>query len=116
MQVDHLIIGQGICGTFLSWYMQNAGLSFIVIDESKLYTASKAAAGIINPVTGRRIVKTWMIDDLLPFVGREYQDFGRDLNIHCISQKNIIDFFPSPQMRNAFFSRYEEDPQYLQKA
>ena len=115
MQVDCLIIGQGICGTFLSWYLQKAGFSSLVIDESNPTSASKSAAGIINPVTGRRVVKTWMIDELLPFVLKEYHDLGKDLNIDCISQKNIIDFFPSPQMRNAFLSRYEENPQYLKK-
>ena len=115
MRIDCLVIGQGICGTFLCWYLQKAGFSFIVIDESTNFSASKSAAGVINPVTGRRIVKTWMIDELLPFVRKEYHDFGQDLHINCISQKNIIDFFPSPQMRNAFMSRYEENPQYLKK-
>jgi glycine/D-amino acid oxidase-like deaminating enzyme len=115
MQIDCLVIGQGICGTFLSRYLQKAGFSFIVIDESTPFSASKSAAGIINPVTGRRIVKTWMIDTLLPFIRKEYHDFGTELNIDCISQKNIIDFFSSPQMRNAFIGRWEENAQYLKK-
>jgi len=62
MEIDYLIIGQGICGTFLSWYLRKAGISFIVIDEPRPDTASRVAAGIINPVTGRRIVKTWLIN------------------------------------------------------
>lgn len=114
MQTDVLIIGQGICGTFLSWYLEQAGVSYIVIDEAKPFTASKAAAGIINPVTGRRIVKTWMIDELMPFVREAYQRIGTELGIVCMEQKNLVDFFPTPQMRLAFLKRYEEDPQYLQ--
>lgn len=115
MEVDILIIGQGICGTFLSWYLEKAGLSFLVIDEARPFTASKAAAGLINPVTGRRLVKTWMIDELLPFAHTAYRDIGEALGISCLEQKNVIDFFPMPQLRNAFFERYAEDPQYLQK-
>ncbi len=111
--LDILVIGQGICGTFLAWYLEKAGLSFMVIDESKPHTASKAAAGLINPVTGRRIVKTWMIDELLPFAWDTYRQIGRELDIACIVQKNIVDFFPGPQMRNAFSDRCKEDPQYL---
>jgi hypothetical protein len=42
----------------------------IVIDESNPFTATKAASGVINPVTGRRIVRTWRIEELLPFAGR----------------------------------------------
>jgi glycine/D-amino acid oxidase-like deaminating enzyme len=113
--VDVLVIGQGISGTFLSWYLDKAGLSFQIIDESKPHTASKAAAGIINPVTGRRMVKTWMIDELLPFVWDTYRQIENELNINCIAKKNIVDFFPNPQMRIAFLKRQEEDPQYLHK-
>ena len=65
--IDHLIVGQGICVTFLSWYLAKAGRSFAIIDNKGIDTASRVAAGIINPVTGRRIVKTWMIDDVMPF-------------------------------------------------
>jgi glycine/D-amino acid oxidase-like deaminating enzyme len=115
MNVDVIIIGQGICGTMLSWYLERAGISFVVIDESKPFTASKAAAGIINPVTGRRIVKTWMIDELMPFAWKEYQSLQNELNTELIAEKKIIDFFPSPQMRQAFLKRFEEDQQYLGK-
>jgi len=83
------------------------------MDESKPFTASKVASGIINPVTGRRIVKTWMIDELMPFAWQAYQSFGHLLNIECIAQKPIIDFFPAPQMRLAFIDRYEKDRQFL---
>jgi glycine/D-amino acid oxidase-like deaminating enzyme len=113
MKVDCLLIGQGICGTFLSWYLEKAGLSFLVIDESQPNTASKAAAGVINPITGRRMVKTWMIDELLPFAWNEYQLIGAALNLDCIAPKNIIEFFPTPQMRLSFIKRFEEDRQHL---
>jgi len=60
MQVDVLIIGQGICGTMLSWWLEKAGMSYVVADDPKPDSASRVAAGVINPVTGRRMVKTWM--------------------------------------------------------
>jgi glycine/D-amino acid oxidase-like deaminating enzyme len=113
MHVDILLIGQGICGTFLSWELQKAGYSFLVIDENKPGTASKVAAGIINPVTGRRIVKTWMIDEVMPFAWQQYTTLGNQLQITAIEQKDIIDFFPTPQMKLAFEKRYAEDAQYL---
>jgi len=116
MHIDYLIIGQGISGTWLSYYLQQAGQSFLVIDESKPNTASKVASGIINPVTGRRIVKTWMIDDLLPFVWNEYNKFGIETGTKAIEQKTIVDFFPTPQMKLAFEKRFNEDSQYLSLA
>ena len=113
MHTDFLIVGQGICGTFLSWYLQQAGFSFIVIDRPQSNTASKVAAGIINPVTGRRIVKTWLIDEVMPFAQEAYTALGSVLNITAIEQKSIVDFFATPQMKIAFEKRYSEDTQYL---
>lgn len=54
-----------------------------------------------------------MIDDLMPFAQNAYEELGSLLNLQAISQKNIIDFFPTPQMKLAFHQRYAEDPQYL---
>jgi glycine/D-amino acid oxidase-like deaminating enzyme len=113
MQTEILIVGQGICGTFLSWYLEQAGIDHLVIDQPQDNTASKVAAGVINPVTGRRIVKTWLIDEVMPFAQQAYAELGAALNITAIEQKRIVDFFATPQMKIAFESRYGEDPQYL---
>lgn len=114
MQVDFIIVGQGISGTWLSYFLQKAGKSFVVIDNEFAFSASKIAAGIINPVTGRRMAKAWMIDELLPYNKQVYETIGYDLNIKAISQKNIIDFFPTPQMMLAFRERQQEKEGYLQ--
>ncbi len=113
INTEFLVLGQGISGTFLSWYLHKNKRSFIVIDNNDPVVASRVAAGIINPVTGRRIVQTWMIDTLLPYALDAYTQLGSELNIRAISQKNIIDFFPSPQMLIAFTERCKEDPKYL---
>ncbi|MDO6429157.1 FAD-binding oxidoreductase [Flavitalea sp. BT771] len=112
MMKDVLIVGQGICGTFLSWYLEQAGRTFVVIDEERPHTASRAAAGLINPVTGRRIVKTWMIDELLDFAQKAYGEMAPD----CMRRVDLIDFFPTAQMRLAFLDRLKDDPQYIQLA
>src|SRR5688572_16570292 len=113
MQVDYLIVGQGICGTLLSWYLHKEGKSFVVIDDAAEDNASKVAAGLINPVTGRRYVASWMIEELIPFAINAYDQLGNDLDTKLIFQKNIIDFFPSAQMRNTFVNRITEDDTYL---
>ena len=112
MQVDHIIVGQGISGSFLSWYLIKEGKSVLVIDEENATTASRVAAGIINPVTGRRMVTVWMAEELFPFAWRAYNEFGAELGITAISQKTIIDFFPSPFMRESFLARIEQHDLY----
>jgi glycine/D-amino acid oxidase-like deaminating enzyme len=115
MIIDYLIIGQGICGTFLSYYLKKAGKKILVVDYSKPHTASKAASGVINPVTGRRIVKTWMIEDLLSFAQTAYNEIGDVLHSSLIQQCNVLDFHPTPQMQQAFEKRMQEDVSFLRK-
>jgi len=116
MQTEFLIIGQGISGTWLSYYLQKANRSFIVIDNDQPNAASRIAAGIINPVTGRRIVKTWMIDELLSFLVPAYEELGNELGIKAIDQKSLIDFHPTPQMKIAFDERFKENEDFLFQA
>jgi glycine/D-amino acid oxidase-like deaminating enzyme len=113
MQVDYLIVGQGICGTMLSWFLYKEGKTFLVIDDNNENSSSKIAAGIINPVTGRRYAYTWMIDDVMPFAVQCYEEMGNVFDRKIVHQKSIIDFFPSPQMRNAFIERLTENDTYL---
>lgn len=113
MKVDYLIIGQGICGSFLSRDLLKAGRSVMVIDESLPFTASKVASGVINPITGRRMVKTWEIDKLMPFAVQAYSDWGEEAGISFVRQCNILDFHPTPQMVLAFAERQAEEKQYL---
>jgi len=113
MTTDVLIIGQGISGTFLSWYLQQQRISFCVIDDNKADSPSKIAAGIINPVTGRRLVTVWLADEVLPFAWQAYTAIGDQLGITAISQKNILDFFPNPFMRESFLKKIQEKDTYV---
>lgn len=113
MKIDVLIIGQGISGTFLSYYLEKEGRRFIVIDDNYVNAPSKIAAGIINPVTGRRLVTVWMSEEVLPFAWKAYQQIGQELKITAISQKTIIDFFPNPFMRESFLQKIETGDQYV---
>ena len=108
-----LLIGAGICGTFLSLELERAGIPHLVIDEQRPFTASRAAAGLINPVTGRRIVTTWMFDQLLPFAVDAYARLAELLGASFLSPACVTDFFPTAQMRLAFLKRMEEDAAYL---
>jgi glycine/D-amino acid oxidase-like deaminating enzyme len=113
MNIDVLIIGQGICGTFLSWYLQKENKSYLVIDNNNSNAASRIAAGIINPVTGRRLVTVWMADEVIPNAWKAYNELGFELDITAIFQRNVIDFFPNPFMREGFLEKINTGDQYV---
>ncbi|HEY1113916.1 MAG TPA: FAD-dependent oxidoreductase [Chitinophagaceae bacterium] len=113
MQVDYLIVGQGIGGTMLSWFLYKEGKSFVVIDEAAPDAPSKVAAGVMNPVTGRRYVRSWKIDEILPFAAQAYEHMGLVLGQPLLYKKPIIDFFPNPQARDVFVNLIAEDDTYV---
>lgn len=110
---DIIIVGQGISGTVLSSALMEQHQKVLVIDDGNIKAASKIASGVINPVTGRRIVKTWQIDEVMPTAVRIYKALENKLNIKIIQQCNIINFHASEQMQKAFEDRIAEDPTYL---
>ncbi|OAV42897.1 FAD-binding oxidoreductase [Lewinella sp. 4G2] len=61
-----LIVGQGLAGTLLGFRLAEAGYDVNFMDAPGQTASSSIAAGIINPITGRRFVKSWKIDELLP--------------------------------------------------
>lgn len=75
MQIDVLIVGQGLAGSLLAWEMLRSGYRLMLIDSGE-QNASQVAAGLINPVTGQRLVKSADVDVLLPAAMLCYRQLG----------------------------------------
>jgi len=112
----YLIIGQGISGTLLSRALMKAGKKVIVIDDGNISTSSKVASGVINPVTGKRLVRTWMIEELLPFAQTVYEEIGKEFGVPLISQCNILDFYASRDAAQGFNDKLVEEKDYLSQS
>lgn len=65
-RADILVVGQGLAGTCLAWALERAGLAVELADYGHGHASTMAAAGIINPITGRRLVKSWRVEELMP--------------------------------------------------
>lgn len=113
MQVDYLIIGQGICGTFLSFELTQAGKTVLVIDDAQPFSATRVASGVINPVTGRQVSTTWMAEELMPFTLEAYTAIGNAIGVEVVENSGIEAFPPSQQMREAYEQKMNDQPQFI---
>ena len=73
MNYDFIIVGHGIAGAVLADHLMKSNYTVLVINEPSLSNSSKVAAGLFNPITGRKMVKTWRADDLFDYLIPYYQ-------------------------------------------
>ncbi len=105
-QTDYLIVGQGLAGSTLAWALLQAGKSVLLMDKYEFQSSSKVAAGIYNPVTGRKFVKTWLADIIFPFLENYYQQLEKSLQAHFFHPLHSYRPFP-----NANIQRYFAEPE-----
>lgn len=106
-----LIVGQGLAGSLLGFHLLEAGCPIRVLDANFPNTASKVAAGLINPVTGRRFVKSWRIDELLPYARETYARMELLLGKKLYHQRAILRSLHQVQEEDAWHLRLD-DPAY----
>ncbi|UFH53804.1 FAD-binding oxidoreductase [Spirosoma sp. KNUC1025] len=95
MTADFLIVGQGVAGSVLAWILDQRGCSVILADDPNLPSASAVAAGIVNPLTGRKLVRTWKADELFPFLHQFYSGIEQTLGVRFFHPKTIYRPFRS---------------------
>ncbi len=100
-----LIVGQGIAGTLLAYFLLKHNHPFKIIDHPLPGATSKIAAGIINPITGRRMVKSWRFDELSQFARQTYQEIEALLQSSFYREMNILRALPTTFEQNEWDRR-----------
>lgn len=109
MQTDYLIIGQGIAGTVLGYSLLKKGCSIIVVSDDAPNAASRVAAGLYNPVTGKRMSKTWKAAELFPFSESFYKEFEKDYSCTIVHPMPIFKPFANIEEQNTWLSTTEAE-------
>ena len=94
MKADFFIVGGGLAGSVLAWVLQQRGSRVLVFDAEPPMSCSRLAAGIINPVTGKRLVKSWRFEEFLAFAKNTYRQMERDLQVDLFQPHRIFRAFP----------------------
>jgi glycine oxidase len=106
MRADILIVGQGLAGTLIGWEFERAGIPFEMVDAGPAAAASTVAAGMINPITGRRLVKSWQIETWLPLAAATYRELESALAVPLWSPMRVRRLFADERERAIALEKY----------
>ncbi|HET9374550.1 MAG TPA: FAD-dependent oxidoreductase [Chthoniobacterales bacterium] len=88
--VDYLVVGQGLAGSLITLLLEERDRSVIVVDNDHRHAASKAAGGIINPITGRRLNRRALIDTLLKRAFAVYPRIEAQLAVPLFRERTVL--------------------------
>src|SRR4051812_31411651 len=102
---NYIVVGQGIAGTMLSWSLMQQGQRVLVVDNYNPSSATNVSAGITNPITGRRFVKTWLIDEITPLINATYKQFEKQFSDQFFYPVSILKILDSVKAQNDWSAR-----------
>ena len=105
---DYLIVGQGIAGSLLAYFLHHAGAGVLIVDDGNPHAASKVNMGLMNPIFGRKLKPAWMVDTLFPFAQDTYTKIGGLLGEQFYFPMNLIRFFVDARQRRLWEKRRQE--------
>lgn len=95
-----LLIGQGVAGTVLAWSLQKRGVEVHIADANLAGSSSVPAAGIINPVTGKRFVKSEQFDTWYACARTIYGELEAELGQIFWENRPILRLLGNPEEAN----------------
>ena len=106
---DEAIIGQGLAGSILAWSLLRAGRRVIVIDDDHRSAASTVAAGLINPLAGRRLVAHEHTEKWLAAARDHYVNLENALSRRYFHERNMERIFQSAEQVRRFEKQSKEE-------
>ncbi len=110
MQYDFIIVGQGLAGSLLAWRLLQNDCRILIVDNAA-ENASQIAAGLINPVTGLRLVKTAGVDAFLPLARQCYAELASYFKCNFYIEQPMLRLLRKPEEKLAYTKR-QQDQQY----
>ncbi|CAH0996166.1 tRNA 5-methylaminomethyl-2-thiouridine biosynthesis bifunctional protein MnmC [Emticicia aquatica] len=107
-QLDYIIVGQGIAGSFLAYQLMRADKKVLVLNDETLPTSSQVAGGIFNPITGKNLDKTWLADQIFPYLKSFYSSLENEFHTKFYHETNLYRPFANEQQQKHFLRLTDE--------
>lgn len=109
-QVDYIIVGLGLAGACLALQLLRRGKRVMAFDVPALNRASWVAPGLFNPVTGKRIVKTWKADEAFPYLFKFYREAEKELGARFFHERPLYTPFLKIEEQNEWMGKSADSP------
>lgn len=106
---DVIIVGRGLAASVLAHTLHRRNISFQLIGKDGLSNCSRIAAGIWNPLVFKRFTKSWLADDLIPFLNRFYLQCEQDLKKKIVTQRKLIKPFTEDQEKKLWLKKSQQE-------
>ena len=107
-KVNTLIVGQGLAGSVFSFMLHREGIPFRVIDAGEEQSASRVAAGMYTPITGKRKTIHPVTIEQIPFAESFYREVELLLDCRLLHKLPVYQVFASAAERAAFTAKTME--------
>jgi len=107
---DFIVVGHGLAGATLAYVLRERGYQVLVYDAGREDSASKVAAGLMNPVAGKRFALTWQAAELLPSAAAFYRSLEQRFGQQFFFPARIFKLFSSIEEQNAMLARSADRP------
>ncbi len=118
MEVDYIIVGQGLAGSAVAMQLLKHQKRIVVFDEPAANVSSRIAAGLFNPVTGKKMARTWLADELFPYLATYYREVESLTGSRFFYPMPIYRPFVSVEEQNEWMARSADSAyrDYIQEA
>ncbi len=107
--LDYIIVGQGIAGSCLALELLERGKRVAIFDNDWRNAACLVAAGVVNPITGQRLVKSWRSDVAHPYAKTFYKNLENRLDAEFFHNRKILQLCKSLEENQLWVSRENQD-------
>ena len=108
MEIDALIVGQGLAGSLLAWEWQELGGSVVVVDDGHRSAASTVAVGTVNPITGQRLTLDAQFELYLRAMRRCFASIERWAGRQLYFDGTVVRYFQNDAERRRWQQRREQ--------
>jgi glycine oxidase len=103
--IDFIIVGRGLAASVIAHTLHEEKISFKIIGDQNLSNCSKVAAGIWNPIVFKRLTKSWLADDIVPFLNKFYTSCEKRVNKKLITQRQLLKPFTEEQEKKLWLKK-----------